>query len=427
MLHKALYGIRKDSRLWQRFLRDVLAGADWKASVIFASMYTLGDQRGTLGCWDDDLLVEADEVDVDAVEAHRMKRLEGEGAGTDRWKELRRGWVPEASVAVRRRDRDLLLVQRHVQDAAATLELTGRSHECKTADTPGTKGTGATLRDGDQKLDENETAAFRSALGPVMYVALDRSEILDVIKTVAPFISDGVGDGQAQAIGALLCWGSFSRAEWVYSRQGAPKCLDVYGDSDWAGDEERKRSTTGVKEIFGGHPLDAASATQSLVPLSSAEAEFCACNRGTAGGLQTCHFLDRGGLRGDSVSVERQQCLAAGSSAGQTQAGSRHLEIRHLWTPERLQKGEFLLKAVPTDDNVADLMTKHLAAARVGELLTKPGVRRCARGLVVASLIARVEANHFDARADHVATVSLAHEVMLLVVGWLQRSNRVDR
>ena len=51
VLHKAPYGTRKASRLWQRFLRDVLADADWKASVIFASMYTLGDQRGTLGCW----------------------------------------------------------------------------------------------------------------------------------------------------------------------------------------------------------------------------------------------------------------------------------------------------------------------------------------------------------------------------------------
>ena len=47
VLHKPLFSTRKASRLWQRFLRDVL---DWKASVIFASMYTLGHRRGTLGC-----------------------------------------------------------------------------------------------------------------------------------------------------------------------------------------------------------------------------------------------------------------------------------------------------------------------------------------------------------------------------------------
>ena len=44
--------------------------------------------------------------------------------------------------------------KRYVQDAAAALQLTGRSHEC----------TGVTLRDGDQKLDGNETGAFCSAL-----------------------------------------------------------------------------------------------------------------------------------------------------------------------------------------------------------------------------------------------------------------------
>ena len=79
-----------------------------------------------------------------------------------------------------------------------------------------------------------------------------------------------------------------------------------------------------------------------------------------------------------------------------------------MWTPERQKEG-FLLKSVPTDENVADLMTKHLAAAPVEELLLKLGVRRCTKWLVVASLIARVEANHFDARTGHVATVSLAH------------------
>ena len=36
---------------------------------------------------------------------------------------------------------------------------------------------------------------------------------------------------------------------------------------------------------------------------------------------------------------------------------------------------------------------------------------------MVAHLITKVGANHFDARADHVAAVSLAHEVMLPVVG----------
>ena len=75
VLLKALYGTRKASRLWQRCLRKVLADGGWKASVIFAAMCTLGEKRGTLGCWGDDILVEADEHDLDTLEAHLTKEL----------------------------------------------------------------------------------------------------------------------------------------------------------------------------------------------------------------------------------------------------------------------------------------------------------------------------------------------------------------
>ena len=46
-----------------------------------------------------------------------------------------------------------------------------------------------------------------------------------------------------------------------------------------------------------------------------------------------------------------------------------------MWTLERLRKGEFLLRSARTDENVADLMAKHLAAARIEELLSQFGVR----------------------------------------------------
>ena len=306
--------------------------------------------------------------------------------------------------------------KRYVQGAATTLQLTGRTTECKTADTPGTKSTGAALRDGDQKLGGDDTAAFQSALGSVMYVALDRHEILYSTKTVASFMQSPTKSTMVKLKRLVRYLVGFPQAEWAYSKQVVPKYLDVHGDSDWAGDEERKRSTTGVAEIFGGHLLDAVSVTQSLVALSGAEAEFYSCNRGTAGGLQTCHFLTEAVYKVvPRVWSDSSACRGIVRRTGSGRL--RHLEIRHMWTQERLQKVEFLLKAVPMNDNVADLVTKQLAAARIEELLATLGVRRCTRGLVVASLITKVEANDFHARAVHVVTVSLAHRVMLLVVG----------
>ena len=161
--------------------------------------------------------------------------------------------------------------KRHVQDTD-TLQLTGRNHECKTADTPGTKGIGPTLRDGDQKL------VFRTALGSVTQSAMVK------LKRLVRHL--------------------------VY--------LDVYGDSDWAGDEERKRSTTEVTEIFGCHLFDDGSATRSLIALSSAEAEIHACNRGTAGGLHEVI---------PQVSSDSSACRGIVCRTGSGRL--RHLEIRH--------------------------------------------------------------------------------------------------
>ena len=80
------------------------------------------------------------------------------------------------------------------------------------------------------------------------------------------------------------------RPSGVFSRQDVPKYLDVHDDSDWAGDAERMRSTTGVsRRTSGGHPPHAATVIQSLVVLSGTEVEFYAiaeaqedCRRATS-------------------------------------------------------------------------------------------------------------------------------------------------
>ena len=93
-----------------------------------------------------------------------------------------------------------------------------------------------------------------------------------------------------------------------------------------------------------------------------------------------------------------------------------------MWTQEKLQKGEFLLKAIATDRNIADLMTKYLGGARIEELLARFGVQRCTRGLVVASLVGTAEAQgryeFTDCVMLGVVYTVLILAVALTVVAW---------
>ena len=43
---------------------------------------------------------------------------------------------------------------------------------------------------------------------------------------------------------------------------------------------------------------------------------------------------------------------------------TRHVELRHFWVRELLDKGEFELEYVPTEENVADTMTKSLVGEK---------------------------------------------------------------
>lgn len=52
--------------------------------------------------------------------------------------------------------------------------------------------------------------------------------------------------------------------------------IEGYSDSDWAGDKERRKSTSGYIFILNGGPMSWYSKRQSTVALSSTEAEYIA-------------------------------------------------------------------------------------------------------------------------------------------------------
>ena len=110
-----------------------------------------------------------------------------------------------------------------------------------------------------------------------------------------------------------------------------PKYLDVYGG--WAGDEERKCSTTGVTEIFGGHLLDAASASQIAGRAVQRGGGVLRLQPRDRGWIANVLFLHRGGLRGDYTSVERQQCLLRDRSQ------DRHRQAEALGDPTHVDTG----------------------------------------------------------------------------------------
>ena len=140
-------------------------------------------------------------------------------------------------------------------------------------------------------------------------------------------------------------------------------------DSDWAGDKDTRRSTSGGIIKLGGHCIKTWSSTQSSPVLSSCEAEYYAMVDGASRVLGLEESAKELGIFGQGVELETDSS-AAKSYASRRGAGRiRHVEVRWLWLQKAVADGRFKLAKIPGTQNPADILTKYKTLAEVQEVM----------------------------------------------------------
>ena len=142
-------------------------------------------------------------------------------------------------------------------------------------------------------------------------------------------------------------------------------------DSDWAGDKETRKSTSGGIIRLGSHCIKTWSVTQSSPALSSCEAEYYALVDGASRALGVEAAARELGIIAEELVVEAQtDSSAAKSYASRRGAGRvRHIEVRWLWLQQAVAEGRFRLVKVLGADNPADVLTKYKALHEYQQLL----------------------------------------------------------
>ena len=143
-------------------------------------------------------------------------------------------------------------------------------------------------------------------------------------------------------------------------------------DSDHAGCQRTRKSTTGYVGLFGTGAIAMRCVSQSILALSSAEAEFYGlCSASAAAiGLRSL-FADLGIEINITIRMDASAAIAMASRRGLGKA--KHMHVQYLWIQELIQSGEIKLEKVGTDENRSDLMTKHLQAPRMKLLMRRMG------------------------------------------------------
>ena len=116
--------------------------------------------------------------------------------------------------------------------------------------------------------------------------------------------------------------------------------------------------------MLGSHCLKTWSKTQALIAKSSGEAELYAVVKGAAEaiGMST---LARDLGRRVGIQLHIDALAAKGMIERKGLSKVRHLDVNVLWLQEQCARKILPVTKVPGEDNMADLMTKHLGAAKI--------------------------------------------------------------
>ena len=225
----------------------------------------------------------------------------------------------------------------------------------------------------DESTDQQE---YQSAVGSLLYLAMaTRPDIAFAVSSVAKF----------SAHPSKLHWTAVKRilrylkgtADYglAFTPCSSGDCIG-YSDSDWGGDLNDRKSTSGYVFLLSGCAVSWRSKKQSCVALSTAEAEYVAlasaAQEAVWMGELTAQFSDRSP---ETITIyEDNQSAISMAKNPQFHGRTKHISIKYHFIREQVDKKAVELKYCPTEEMVADMLTKGLAKEQFQKLRLKAGV-----------------------------------------------------
>ena len=383
-LNKAMNGTREASKMWCEYVTTTMVSESFVEVPSVPGLFYSEDLQATVSCHGDDFLAEGEAKDLDRLDLIMMKHFEtkilprigpeefgGEiNCGSHlhriiRWTGTGYSWEADPKYAK-------LITEE--------LGLTG----AKGVDSPTSKDTGRGDRHADDPLNEEEANSFRKIAGTALYLSLDRPSIQFALSEITSSMSKPtrLHELRLKRLGRYLI--SYPREVWMFDIQDLPTEHVVYTDSDWASDKRTRKSMSSYTERFGQHLIDSSCARQSVIALSSGEAEFYALTRGAAAGIMSKRVWQIIGYANIGLKIKTDSTAAKGIASRKGVGKVKHLSLKELWVQDYLQRGEFTVEKEPTVSNWADLNTKSLSGPRIAELLRNMPIKR---GLQAACLL----------------------------------------
>jgi len=253
-----------------------------------------------------------------------------------------------------------------------------------TVPTPVAGGAVFTASDSPQSHEEEKAmlgTPYRELVGSLMYISTGtRPDISFAVSNLSRFLSNPGQRHWNQALRVLqyLRCSEDLVIRYCHNSDGDGNLLVGYTDSDWAGDIDRRRSTSGYIFTMCGGPISWKSRLQPIVATSSTEAEYVATMPACQDAVWLRRLLCELGLPQSAPTLLRMDNLGALAISKHPKAHqrTRHIDLRFHYIRECIKDGHVCTEWVPTGENLADAFTKALTPEIFSKLLLMMGMTR---------------------------------------------------
>ncbi|GJY19943.1 hypothetical protein Tco_0392509 [Tanacetum coccineum] len=210
----------------------------------------------------------------------------------------------------------------------------------------------------DEEGESVDNTNYRGMIGSLLYLTASRPDIMFSVCLCACFQEDPK-TSHLEAVKRIFRYIKGTTHLGLWYPKGSDTETVVYADSDHAGDYVDRKSTSGICMFMRGCLTSWFSKKQITFAISTTKAEYVSAGKACQQAIWMKQALVDYVIRLDDIPIMCDKKGAIDLSKNPIQhSRTKHIEIRHHFLRGNVQKGNITIKTVPSEYNIANILTK---------------------------------------------------------------------
>ncbi|KAK2367888.1 putative mitochondrial protein [Trifolium repens] len=233
--------------------------------------------------------------------------------------------------------------------------------DCKPMTTPMHPTSSLNKEEIGSKVDQK---LYRGMIGSLLYLTASRPDILYSVCLCARFQSDP-REPHLTAVKRIFRYLKGTTSLGLLYKKSFDCKLVGFCDADYAGDKIERKSTSGNCQFIGENLISWASKRQATIALSTTEAEYISAAKCCTQLLWMKYQLEDYNITESRIPLYCDDTAAIHLSKNPIlHSRAKHIEIKHHFIRDYVQKGTIDIQFIDTEHQWADIFTKPLAIER---------------------------------------------------------------